>query len=44
MITDFEVLSQVGKGLNSIVFKVRRIQDDRIYAMKKVKMDGLPQK
>jgi hypothetical protein len=42
-LSDFEVLSKVG-GSSSTVYKVRRIKDDGIYALKQVSLDNLPQR
>ena len=33
---DFEVISRIGDGSFAEVFKVRRKEDDQIYAIKKV--------
>ena len=41
---DFEVLSKIGDGAFSQVFKVRRRSDGQIYALKKVKMEALNNK
>ena len=35
---DFKVISQLGKGTFSKVFKVERLTDGKIYALKKVSM------
>ena len=40
----FEILSKLGDGAFSIVYKVRRKADNKIYALKKVKMKNLNQK
>lgn len=40
-IKDFEIISKLGEGSFSMVYKVRRISDDKLYAMKKVKMSLL---
>ena len=37
-------MSRIGEGSNSAVFKVKRIKDDSIYALKKVKFDNMTQK
>lgn len=41
---DFEVVSKLGDGTYSTVFKVRRVEDGQVYALKRVKMGGLSQK
>lgn len=41
---DFENLSLLGDGAYSTVFKVRRISDGQIYALKKVKVGSLTEK
>ena len=41
---DFQILSKLGEGAYSIVFKARRESDNQIYALKKVKMDSLTEK
>jgi len=33
---DFVILNKVGEGAFSIVYKVKRISDNQIYALKKV--------
>jgi len=43
-LNDYEVLSEIGKGAYSTVFKVRRVLDDRIYALKKVRITSLKEK
>lgn len=40
-LTNFEILSEIGAGAYSNVFKVRRLADQQIYALKKVKMHKL---
>ena len=35
---DFEILKSLGSGSYSQVFLVKRIQDDQLYAMKKVQI------
>jgi NIMA (never in mitosis gene a)-related kinase len=37
-LSDFNVIKKLGDGAYSSVFKVRRIQDGEIYALKQVKM------
>ena len=41
---DFELLAKLGEGAYSTVFKVRRLEDGGIYALKRVKMGGLSAK
>ena len=41
---DFEILSKLGDGSYSIVYKVRRKTDNNIYALKKVKLQKLSEK
>ena len=40
----FEILKKLGDGAYSIVYKVRRKQDNKIYALKKVKLQNLSDK
>ena len=40
----FELISKLGEGSYSIVFKVRRKADSKIYALKKVKLKNLSEK
>lgn len=40
-ILGFEILSQIGQGAYSVVYKVRRICDGHIYALKKVTISSL---
>ena len=40
----FEILSKLGDGSYSVVYKVRRKVDDKIYALKKVKLQNLTEK
>lgn len=42
--SDFQVISKLGEGAYSKVFKVRRIVDGNIYALKKVKLLDLSEK
>lgn len=41
---DFEILSKLGDGAYSCVYKVRRCEDGQVYALKRVKMAGLSPK
>lgn len=41
---DFQVLARLGSGVFSCVYKVRRLLDDKFYAIKKVKLAGLKPK
>jgi NIMA (never in mitosis gene a)-related kinase len=43
-LANFEVLSKIGNGAYSEVFKVRRLSDSKTYALKKVKMQNLNKK
>ena len=43
-LSNFEILSKLGDGAYSIVYKVKRIADGSIYALKKVKMQNLNKK
>ena len=43
-IQDFEVLSKLGEGVYSSVYKVMRREDKKIYALKRVKMLSLSAK
>ena len=43
-LSDFEILSQLGKGSFGFVYKVRRKSDNIIYALKKVSFSQLSQK
>jgi NIMA (never in mitosis gene a)-related kinase len=43
-IKDFEILSKIGDGKSSNLFKVKRIIDNGIYALKKVKLEDLSNK
>ena len=40
----FEIINKLGDGAYSIVYKVRRKEDNKIYALKKVKMKTLNEK
>ena len=41
---DFQILSKLGEGAYSIVYKVMRKVDKKIYALKKVKLSNLSDK
>lgn len=43
-IKDFEVISKLGDGAYSSVYKVTRKEDNKIYALKRVKMAPLSTK
>jgi NIMA (never in mitosis gene a)-related kinase len=38
---DFQVLNKLGEGAFSIVYKAKRLSDEKEYALKKVKMSNL---
>ena len=40
----FEILEKLGDGAYSVVYKVRRKEDDKVYALKKVKLQNLSEK
>jgi NIMA (never in mitosis gene a)-related kinase len=40
----FHLISKLGEGSYSIVFKVKRKEDSKIYALKKVKLIKLSEK
>jgi NIMA (never in mitosis gene a)-related kinase len=40
-VSDFEVLTKLGEGAYSSVYKVRRLIDHAIYALKKVRLISL---
>lgn len=40
----FEILEKLGDGAYSVVYKVRRKEDSKIYALKKVNLANLSQK
>jgi len=41
---DFQIISELGKGAYSTIFKVKRNIDNKIYALKKVKLINLSEK
>ena len=41
---DFQILSKLGEGTYSTVYKVKRLIDNNIYALKKVKLLNLSEK
>ena len=41
---NFEIISKLGDGAYSVVYKVKRKQDNKIYALKKVKLKDLCEK
>ena len=41
---DFEIISKIGQGSFSSVFKVKRLIDNNIYALKKVNLNNLDEK
>lgn len=43
-LNDFELLSQIGDGYYSKIYKVKRIYDNHIYALKKAKLVDLTDK
>lgn len=43
-ISDFKILSRLGEGSFSTVYKVERLTDNKIYAMKKVRMGRLSER
>jgi len=38
---DFQIMTKLGEGAYSSVFKVKRLIDEAIYALKKVKLNHL---
>ena len=42
--TDFTIIQKLGDGAYSSVFKVKRIEDQHIYALKKVKLGKMSYK
>ena len=43
-LSEFDIISKIGEGAYSIVYKVRRRSDSKIYALKKVKIQKLSEK
>jgi NIMA (never in mitosis gene a)-related kinase len=43
-LNSFQILEKLGEGAYSSVFKARRITDEQIYALKKVRMGNLTEK
>ena len=41
---DFQILQKLGEGAYSTVYKVKRLVDNNIYALKKVKLLNLSDK
>lgn len=44
MIRDFQILTKLGEGAYSSVYKVKRLTDGNDYALKKVKLLNLKEK
>ena len=43
-VKDFQILTKLGDGAYSTVYKVLRLEDNKIYALKRVKMNHLSPK
>jgi NIMA (never in mitosis gene a)-related kinase len=43
-VKNFEILSELGAGTYASVFKVRRHEDQQVYALKRVKLHSLSEK
>ena len=41
---NFQIINKLGNGAYSEVFKVRRVEDNKIYALKRVKLKNLKEK
>lgn len=41
---DFQILNKLGEGAYSTVYKVLRLEDNKVYALKKVKLFNLSPK
>ena len=41
---DYEILEELGKGAYSVVYKARRLKDNKVYALKQVRLSGLKEK
>ena len=41
---NFEIIEKLGDGAYSVVYKVKRKQDNKIYALKKIKLKDLSDK
>lgn len=41
-VSDFELLSKIGEGTFGQVYKARRLEDGRIYVIKRVLIQDLP--
>ena len=40
-VKDFQILSKLGEGAYSTVYKVQRLEDSQVYALKRVKIMNL---
>lgn len=43
-VKDFQIMTKLGDGAYSTVYKVLRLEDNQIYALKRVKMGNLSPK
>ena len=41
--SDFMLISELGRGAHGVVFKVRSVKNGKIYALKKIKLEHLKQ-